>query len=154
VCFSTGRFAHNQEFNMKLKLELGKAYVNRAGRRVRIICVDKEGAFTVVGLEQPDDSRLGESVRTFWEDGTYGNGDGGSDWDLVAEYNLWRDVAVDTKVWVRDSPDRDWLPRHFAGVTPAGLVAVFPAGATSWSTDKGAPLTPWLYASLTGPEDL
>ena len=48
----------------------------------------------------------------------------------------WTKVPIDTKVWVRDFNDAEWLPRHYAGYSN-GLYCTYPEGCTSFTTTKG-----------------
>lgn len=48
----------------------------------------------------------------------------------------WTKVPVDTKVWVRDADDAEWLLRHYAGYSN-GLYCTYPEGYTSFTTTKG-----------------
>ena len=48
----------------------------------------------------------------------------------------WTKVAIDTKVWVRDFDDAEWLPRHYAGYSN-GLYCAYPKGYTSFTNTKG-----------------
>lgn len=59
----------------------------------------------------------------------------------------WSKIPIDTKIWVRDSKDDDWLPRHFAKYEN-GKVFVYYDGRTSWSNGNESVLG-WNYAKLT-----
>lgn len=60
--------------------------------------------------------------------------DSGPGFDLV-ELNSWEDVAVDTKILVRDWDDQEWYHRYFSHYDN-GQVYAFDSGATSWSSSK------------------
>lgn len=60
----------------------------------------------------------------------------------------WSKIPVDTKIWVRDSEDDNWLPRHFAKYEN-GKVFVYYDGRTSWSNGNEPMLGCWNYAKLT-----
>ncbi len=58
----------------------------------------------------------------------------------------WSKVPVDTKIWVRDFEDNNWLPRHFAKYEN-GKVFAYDYGRTSWSCEN-KPMLDWNYAKL------
>jgi hypothetical protein len=62
----------------------------------------------------------------------------------------WSKVAVDTKIFVKDSESGEWLPRYFAKYKD-GFVYTFRDGKTSWSS-QGNTLY-WEYAKLAESED-
>lgn len=62
----------------------------------------------------------------------------------------WSKVAVDTKIFVKDSESGEWLPRYFAKYKD-GFVYTFRDGKTSWSS-QGNTLY-WNYAKLAESED-
>lgn len=71
--------------------------------------------------------------------------DGESEMDLV-EYSPWDDVAVDTKVLVRNYGCNAWCNRYFAKYEN-GKVYAFDSGGTSWSSD-GDMVVAWDQAKL------
>ena len=56
----------------------------------------------------------------------------------------WSKVAVDTKVYVKESNDSKWIPRYFSGYR-GGKVRAWVSGATSFSESIDMP---WNYAKL------
>lgn len=62
----------------------------------------------------------------------------------------WNKVKVDTPIWVRDTKDDEWEPRHFARCEN-GEVYAWDGGMTSWST--GGDVSKWEYAKLAESED-
>ena len=61
----------------------------------------------------------------------------------------WTKVPKDTKVLVKDSLSKDWIPRYFAryesnAITP---YLVYESGTTSW-TNEGKPLEIYRYCKL------
>ena len=117
------------------KISMDKTYRTRDGRPVRILCVDRKPesikALTVVGLVQ--NSEGDEWVKVFDEYGT--NFDDGT-LDLV-EYDPLAELKLDEPIWVRDTPEDDWNPRHFA-FHRGGRVYCWPEGRTSWSAEYGS----------------
>lgn len=129
---------------MGLKLEVGKVYINADGRKVRIICTDRtaEGA-PCVGLVGWDGH---EVIRSYGKDGT-----GLTSCDLVREFDPLGELPVDTPVWVRDDPDGEWKPRHYAGYKDErGRYVAFIDGKTSHS-DEGGPKIGWTYMTNVNP---
>jgi hypothetical protein len=57
----------------------------------------------------------------------------------------WSKIKVDTKVYVRNSIDDNWLPRYFAKYKN-GIFYAWEDGATSWST--GNYKVSWKYYKL------
>ena len=131
---------------MGLKLETGKVYINADGRKVRVICTDRkvEGEFPpCVGLVDWDGH---EVINSYEKDGT-----GFPNCSLVREYDLLEGLPVDTPVWVRDDPDEEWQPRHYAGYkNERGMYIAFTDGKTSHS-DDGGPKIGWTYMTNVNP---
>ena len=104
-------------------IDMDKTYKTRDGRAVRILCVDLnksvEGTYPVVAAVTSDCGV--ERIALFYIDGAAREGSGMDAWscnDLV-EHSFWNDVAVDTKILVRDNAGSDgsgdfWQPAHFA----------------------------------------
>lgn len=65
----------------KLKLEVGKTYLNRRGESVRIICTDADRKYPVVGLRRVDTKEI---VMAYTAEGRFCMGEGGQN-DLVKE---------------------------------------------------------------------
>ena len=57
----------------------------------------------------------------------------------------WSTVAIDTKIYVRDTIDDMWTPAYFAKNPPDGGVKAFAHGKTSFTTST---LTWWKHAKL------
>ena len=66
--------------------------------------------------------------------------------DLVP-YSPWEDVAVDTKILVRDFDTNDWFPRHFSHYAD-GRVHAFAEGRTSWTKRANVPTNSWDQSKL------
>lgn len=131
---------------MGLKLEAGKTYIDADGRKVRIICTDKTGVGApCLGLVDFDGQ---EAINSYEKDGT-----GPTKCALVREYDPLEKLPVDTPVWVRDDPDREWEPRHYAGYKDEhGLYVAFTDGKTSHSKE-GDPTIGWTYMTNVNPND-
>lgn len=68
--------------------------------------------------------------------------------NAVEEEVDWKNIPIDTKVFVRDSTTCTWNPRYFAKYDSAtNTVYTFSDGSTSWSSYNGA-VTYWKYAKL------
>ena len=65
--------------------------------------------------------------------------------DLVP-YSDWEDVPVDTKVFVKDFEDNEWIPRYFSHFEN-GYVFTFVNGATSFTCNREE-TTSWRFAKL------
>ena len=116
---------------MGLKLEAGKTYIDADGRKVRIICTDKTGVGApCLGLVDFDGQ---EAINSYEKDGT-----GPTNCALVRECDPLEDLPVDAPVWVRDDPDGEWKPRHYAGYKDErGQYVAFMDGNTSHSSEYG-----------------
>lgn len=58
----------------------------------------------------------------------------------------WSKVPVDTKIFVKDFEDAEWVPRHFA-MYKKGMVYAFPNGKTSFSVEEKGSIK-WNFAKL------
>jgi len=128
----------------RMKLELGKTYITRAGEKVRIICTDRKSksGTMAIGLVAVDGKN--ETIYTYYSNGKVGLGNVVSNYDLVEEYSFWNDIKIDTKILVRDDEDEEWHRTYFAGYE-YGKVLAFVNGGTSWNKkDK----LEWNYAKL------
>lgn len=71
---------------------------------------------------------------------------------LMEEYKEpevdWSKVPVDTKIYVKNSDEKKWLPRYFAKYEN-GKVYVWSGGGTSWTTDS---VYNWKYTKLAEDE--
>ena len=131
---------------MGLKLETGKTYIDADGRKGRIICTDRASKdVPCVGLVVWDGH---EVISNYEKDGT-----GTNNCDLVREYDPLGELPVDTPVWVRDDPDGEWKPRHYAGYkNEYGRYVAFMDGKTSHSSGDGLKIG-WGYMTNVNPND-
>lgn len=99
------------------------------GRLARIIATDIVGEYSVAVAVKDDMSKT-ETIVLYRADLSanplYGRG-----LELV-EYSHWEDVAVDTKILVRDCDGEEWNKRYFSHYVN-GRIYAFDDGATSWS---------------------
>lgn len=102
------------------------------GRLARIIATDIVGEYSVAVAIKDDMSKT-ETIVLYRSDMS-ANPLYGRDLELV-EYNLWEDVAVDTKILVRDWDGGEWYHRYFSHYHN-GQVYAFESGATSWSVNN------------------
>lgn len=58
----------------------------------------------------------------------------------------WTKAPVDTKIYVRDNIDSNWIKSHFAKYEN-GKVYAFEYGTTSWTTGMDSPIS-WKYCKL------
>ena len=63
----------------------------------------------------------------------------------------WSKVTVDTKVFVRDDDNHEWVRRYFAKYEN-GIVWAFGGGQTSWSQSRGT--KEWKYAKLAEDDEV
>lgn len=61
----------------------------------------------------------------------------------------WSKVPVDTKIYVRDYENVEWIPMYFAKYED-GRVYAWSAGGTAWSCSE---TTGWEYAKLAEEEN-
>jgi hypothetical protein len=59
----------------------------------------------------------------------------------------WAEVPVNTMIWVRESEEYDWLPRHFAKYED-GKVLAWNGGKTSFTATCEGETTSWEYVKL------
>jgi len=128
----------------RMKLELGKTYITRAGEKVRIICTDRKSksGTMAIGLVAVDGKN--ETIYTYYSNGKVGLGNVVSNYDLVKEYSPWDNVKIDTKILIRDNENDKWQRAYFAGYKN-GEVYAFIYGGTSYSQ---ADVLGWKYAKL------
>lgn len=130
---------------MSKKIEMGKQYRTRGGHPVRIICVDREGDFPVIGLKN------NVSILAFTETGYYYKSENPYSYDLI-EYNPAQDLKLDQAIWVKDCNDTEWYPRHFKGVSSNGNVECWTEGRTSHTASKEYDdFMQWVEWSATNP---
>lgn len=65
----------------------------------------------------------------------------------------WDKVPVDTPVLVWDNDNKYKKKRYYAGTNGTKFMS-FTGGATSWSSDSGKEITPWLNCELARKEDI
>lgn len=74
--------------------------------------------------------------------------------DLIMNYEIpvdWTKVPVDTPIYVRDSEDESWYPRHFAKFENEKVFA-WKEGRTSFSAENDLDdITDWRLAKLKDP---
>lgn len=131
---------------MGLKLEAGKTYIGVDGRKVRITCTDMKGEGAPCGGLV--DCGLYEAIYSYGKDGAGLNSS-----DLVREYDPLEELPVDTPVWVRDYPEEEWNPRHYAGYKDErGRYVAFFDGKTSHSS-RGDSTMSWYCMTNVNPND-
>lgn len=113
----------------------------RNGRKARILATDLLGDTPVVVALLDEDHT--ECVVLYNTDLTCCGYT--SALDLV-EYSPWKDVAVDTKVFVKDFENEEWTPRHFSHFEQ-DAVFVFTDGATSF-TGSSEETVSWRFVKL------
>lgn len=130
---------------MSKKIEMGKQYRTCDGRNVRILCIDRENKYPVVGLINNVYIAGFTETGRFCEDGYLSHND-------LIEYNPAQELKVDQAIWVRDYGNEPWTPRHFAKVTEAGKVACWYQGLTSHSARHDVDeIIIWNQWSITTP---
>lgn len=81
-----------------MKIEAGKTYKTRSGRKVRVLCTDlRDATYPVVGVVDGDDER----VEAFTADGRFNDEQRASPLDLVEE---WREPMT---CWATVAPNGD-----------------------------------------------
>lgn len=123
---------------------MNKKYKTRSGLDVRILCTDKEGMYSVVGIvdgEVLSWNSNGEFL-TYLE----------SDFDLI-EQKPYSDFKVDDPVMVRDSDGDCWIPRHFSHVDKDGYACAWYGGMTSYTSDTYS-TNPWSQCRRPTEEEL
>lgn len=106
-----------------MKIEAGKFYTTREGRRARIYAIDSGGDFPVHGAIFDDGHWL---LPDGWKlSGRYYGEDSESQEDLVSEApapHPLDDVKPGTPIWVRDSRDSGWVITLFVRLEKDGTV--------------------------------
>lgn len=135
-------------------ISMDKKYKTVSGLDVRILCVDAKKHKNVLGLVK---ERSGNEVVYMWyEDGSFLK-------QIKDEYDLievdpfedFRNLPVDTPVWVRDFNDEEWNPRHWKKLNtkdPVIPFVTFVAGSTYHSQGDDAESVSWCQCRLTKPE--
>ena len=116
-----------------MKIEAGKTYLTRDGRKVRILCTDVVNDYSVVGAIIVNKKKE-EKVIRYTKCGNR-HKDTTSKSDLVSEYSIWDNVEVDTPIFVKKIQDKNWKPRYFAKHED-GKVFAWAFGKTSFTTDS------------------
>lgn len=74
---------------------------------------------------------------------------------LEQEFNPWKNVSIDTPIFVRDCESAPWEKRHFAGYdVETGLVDAYNNGCTSFSVDDENNKTSWFFAKIAESEKI
>lgn len=131
-----------------MKLDLGKTYVDRDGRRVRIICTDRVSAdgVPVIGLIKFSDGH--ESICTYAEDGL-------SAVSIIRETTPWDNLQIDDLVFVWDNyPTTEDGLRHFSGLNVYGYPTTFNNGANSATVTDKYGITTWEHCRKATPEEI
>lgn len=115
----------------------------RDGRLARIVSTDAVGNYPLVALilDQNSNSEFAISLTKNLTEFTYA----ASNRDLIP-YSCWDDVAVDTKIFVKDLEYDEWIPRHFSHFEN-GYVMAFANGGTSFTCTQDE-TTSWRFAKL------
>ena len=107
-------------------IKLGETYKDGNGNDVRIICVDRGGYWSVVGLVDND------ILRIYTAEGKLDKSDE-SPYDLILpeDYSTY---IIDEPVMVRDGDSSAWVRSYFAGVSPVdGRPCAWDKQRTSWT---------------------
>lgn len=88
-----------------------------------VVCIDAPGTLPVIAYLKPSGT-----VLRLDEFGVNPGSQG--EWD-IHEYQPWKDLIVDTPVWVRDSFDHPWTPGHFSHADEYGRPYIWKNGKTS-----------------------
>ena len=110
-------------------ISMDKKYRTKEGDNVRIVCVDVNNNYPILGLLM--DSNGFEITQTYDPNGQYYSGISGVK-DLV-EVNEYEDFKIDEPVMMRMKNGVKWHERHFAGVDN-GKPMAWANGETSWSS--------------------
>lgn len=68
-------------------------------------------------------------------------------------YIDWREVPVDTKIYVKNNLNTKWIMRYFAKYED-GKVYAWDCGRTSWSAEYEGDVVSWRYAKVAEEENL
>lgn len=119
--------------------EIVYTHRTRSGLKARIVCDNAKKECPIVALVLVDDF---EFIVKLYSDLREYNDTTESDYDLF-EYNPWKDVAVDTPVYVSND-NINWKKRHFSHFDENYFYA-WEDGQTSWTTPH---TINYLYAKL------
>ena len=124
-----------------MKIKVGRSYITRGGRKVRVIADDIKGDRPVAVSTAIEDGS--EVVYQVSENGLY-NPPYSDGLDLVYEHSFWQDVKVDAPILVFCNIEHSWKKRHFAKYEN-GMVYAWVDGGTSWTVSD---CVPWDDAKL------
>ncbi len=131
-----------------MKIETCKTYLTRGGEKVRVLCTDLKGGGDYPIICAVTDNTTGkENICSYTTQGFRWENDPKSEYNLVSEYSFWNDVEIDTPIYVKDSEDTEWRPRHFAKYDN-GIVETWRDGHTSFSMGHNTYTTSWDNAKL------
>ena len=124
--------------------EIKYTHRTKDGQKARIIATDRASEnYPVLALILGEDGE--EWVESYTKDLKFLT-ERVTDNDLV-EYSPWQDVAVDTKILVRDFDTNCWVPRYFSHYAD-GRVHAFAEGRTSWTKRANVPTNSWDQSKL------
>lgn len=132
--------------------EIKYTHRTRDGRKARIICTNRVsvGVYPIVALVCC--GIAGEEVSaTYTAELRYSGKPGATSMLDLFEYNPWRDVPIDTPIWVSSGnvPSYNWIPGHFAGLNARGdYYYIWSHQGTSHTKTT---TEPYLYATLENP---
>ena len=136
-----------------MKIEMGKKYRTRDGRKVRVLCTDRRhNEYPVVALVTSFCGTT-ETLDTFTSNGFEVTTESESNYDLI-EVTPYDDFKIDEPVMVRYNDYSEWERYHFAKVTSDGLPMTFAKGCTSWTQNTSYGLTPWAECRRPTKEEL
>lgn len=118
--------------------EIVYTHRTRSGLKARIICDNAKGEYPIVALVSGGDFEFSVMFNSDLRDNDITE----TDYDLF-EYNPWKDVAVDTPVYVSND-SINWKKRHFSHFDENYFYA-WEDGQTSWTTPHAIN---YLYAKL------
>jgi hypothetical protein len=130
-----------------IKFEVGKIYIIRGGFKARVIFIEAMHDQPVIALvlDSPED---GEEATHYNADGRYLFNGETTEYDIVAEWNPWLEVPVDTKIRVKENSNGRWEHRHFAEWDPViEKVRAWDWGRTS-HTSVDSSTAAWTYAEI------
>lgn len=108
--------------------EIVYTHTTRSGLKARIVCDNVKGEYPIVALVLTDDFEFPVMLYSNLSECNYSPE---SYYDLF-EYNPWKDVVVDTPVYVSND-NIDWKKRHFSHFDK-NYFYVWEDGQTSWTT--------------------
>lgn len=128
-------------------IDLTKTYRTREGSPARFLTKIQNPDYPLIFAIKGSDGI--ETINTYTETGRYYCEDEHGLEDLV-EYNPWKDLPIDTPIYVADEPQKEWIPRYFAGLDQYGKIKAFNNGTTSFTNEsinsKG--YATWKFAKL------